>query len=127
MGQQEKQKKFLKNLKLEAKPHIAMWKSGPPPDRNKPDCTWYMALNWQEKNNGQTIDCCLSLTNHFVYDKAKPVAIALGISYNLPVIEHDVVGFTVLWVPTKKSSAKKKKSVAELQTSKKAIRFTSAF
>ncbi len=127
MSQQQKQKKFLKNVKLETQPHIAMWKLGPPPDRSQPDCAWYMSLDWQEKNNGQTMHCQVSLTNHSIYDTAKPVAIALGISYNLPVIARDVVGFTVLWEPTKKSSEKKEKAVAQLQSSKKAIKFALAF
>lgn len=127
MGNKQKQKKFLKNLKLETQPHIALWKSGPPPNRKQPERAWYACINWQEKNNGQTVGCQVSLTNHFVYDKAEPVAIALGISYNLPVIRQDVVGFTVLWMPTKKSSNKKLQAVAELKNSKKAIKFASAF
>lgn len=105
------------------KPHIALWKSGPPPDRRDPDRAWYFCLNWEEKN----VSCQVSISNHSLHKNARAGAIRCGKKYNLPVLQHNPVDFIVIWTPTKKSTVKNKKAVKELQNSKQVIKFASAF
>lgn len=113
---------------LEAQPHIALWKSRPPPNRRRPKIAWYACLNWTESDK---TSCQVTLSDSFAYQRARSVAIALGKKYNLPVLQQSAAYFTILWEPIQRPNdivaAQDRKALKELQASKDAIKFESMF
>ena len=116
---------------LLARPHIALWKSGPPPNRRRPGQAWYVALNWQDKNSKKGNHCQITLSNWFVYGKAREIAVRMGKKYNLPVLQHGPADFANIWIPVEKTNdidrARDRKALKELLKSKKVIGFPSMF
>lgn len=118
-------------MALLAEPHISLWKSGPPPNRNRPERAYYVALNWEEKKSGKTMSNQISLSDHFVYQQARAIAVALGKKCNLPVLRHGPIDFDVIGIPMERTNdidiARDKQELEKLQKSKKITGFSSAF
>lgn len=116
---------------LLAKPHIALWKSGPPPSRRNRMRAWYVCLNWQDKNSTKGEYRQITLSDSFGYKRARAIAIAVGKKYNLPVLQHGPADFANIFIPMERTNdvdiARDQKTLKELQKSKKANGFSSAF
>ena len=116
---------------LLAKPHIALWKSGPPPSRRNRQRAWYVCLNWQDKNSKKGTYRQITLSNSFMYGRAREIAIRLGKKCNLPVLQHGPADFANIFVPVERTNdidvARDKQALKELQKNKKALGFNSAF
>lgn len=110
---------------LLAKPHIALWESGPSsehhPERSR---NWNIQLNWQDKNarKGRYRQIMLS-DNSMMYKYAKGIAIELGKKCNIPVLKHGREDFKVIGVPVERTNeldtARDKKALEELMKIKK--------
>lgn len=118
-------------IALEAELHISLWKSGPPPNRNRPERCWYVALNWEEKKGDKTLSDQISLSDHFVYQQARSIAVKLGKKCNLPVLQHGPIDFDVIGIPVERTNeidiARDKQELKKLREGKKITKISSMF
>ncbi len=104
---------------LLAKPHIALWESGPSSD-NFPQRTrnWHVYLNWQDKNAKKGRYRQIVLSEDLLYKWARDIAIERGKKCNLPVLKHRREDFRVIGIPAERTNelaiARDKKVLEEL-------------
>lgn len=93
--------------------HVALWKSGPPPDRKKPSVAWYVAMNWVP--SGARIAQKTLNEKWFPYPTAAREALEWGDRLGLVVLRHGIVSSKVLFLPTDRQTWIQRKEVARLR------------
>lgn len=108
---------------LLTKVHIALWKSRPSTQLADSNRVWYVRLDWKEKNSDKVTFRKIILSDTFVYQTARAIALALGKRCNLPVLQMDSGDFTNIGIPIERTNdldvARDHKALKDLRNAEK--------
>mgnify|MGYP001577694236 FL=1 len=110
------------NKVLLAQLHIGLWNSSAP-NRPGSNRTWYVCLNWQDRNADKGKYRKIVLSDKLPYQTAKAIAMGLGKRCNLMVLQRKNDDYIIVGIPKERTNAideaRDKKAVRELREAKK--------
>ena len=110
------------NKVLLAQLHIGLWNSSAPsrPGSNR---TWYICLNWQDRNAKPGKYRQIVLSDKLPYQSARAFAMALGKRCNLMVLQGKGDDYIIVGIPVERinevDAARDKKALRELRKAKR--------